>query len=166
MRLLLAVVLSSCFLLAGCQTSVNEFTLAPAKYATVKNAVSLGMSKVQFDRIMQPVVDVTVDRAKRPDETYTENNSIMNIVFIRSGFVEGYGFTDDEYTPYVFRNDRLVAWGWRAIGGVKVTANDIRKEKAKATRVEVKNKVQVNNTPAWSAPTICITKRCKEQQGR
>ena len=26
--------------------------------------------------------------------------------------------------------------------------------------------VEVNNTPKWTAPTICITKRCKEREGR
>ncbi|HZT07813.1 MAG TPA: hypothetical protein VFC51_12335, partial [Chloroflexota bacterium] len=55
---------------------------------------------------------------KRPPEKFvnTEGKPV-EIYYFRSGWVADGRLTDDELTPYVFIEDKLVAVGWTGIGG-------------------------------------------------
>jgi hypothetical protein len=138
-------------LLMGCTTNVA----APGEYALVKDQVRLGMSRPAFNKIMKPVSDKTLPASRRNDETYTEDGDIVDIVYVRSGWVSDGIQTDDEYTPYVFRDGILVAFGWRAIGGMKFTSADLIKAEAKATKVNVSTTVN-NNTNKPIIKPICL----------
>ena len=138
-------------LLIGCTTQYA----APAEYALVKNQVQLGMSRAAFSAVMKPVRDKTGSSQLRSDETYTEDGSVIDIAYVRSGRVPDGVNTDDEYTPYVFRDGVLVAFGWRAIGGMKLTSADIIKAEAKATKVKVSTTVN-NQTSKRIIKPICL----------
>lgn len=93
-------------------------------YDQVKYNVKLGDSKNKVLAIMQPTQQYLSVDQKKPPETYyinkTKNKqSIIEIYYMRSGWSQDGLTTDDEFTPYVFENDKLIAIGWQALGGIK-----------------------------------------------
>lgn len=130
MKAIFATLALPAILLIGCATGPS----APEVYASIKDQVRLGMSRASFNELMRPVSDSTRSDLKRSDETYTENGSVVDIAYIRSSLVRDGVVTDDEYTPWVFRDGVLVAFGWRPIGGMKLTSADVIKAQAKATK--------------------------------
>lgn len=151
MKAITAAIASYAILLMGCTTNFA----APAEYALVKDQVRLGMSRSAFNAVMKPVNDKTLSSQRRNDETYTEDGDIVDIAYIRSGRIPDGIQTDDEYTPYVFRDGTLVAFGWRSIGGMKFTSADVIKAEAKATKVNVSTTVN-NNTSKPIIKPICL----------
>ena len=51
------------------------------------------------------------------------NDDRYYVHYHRTGWTSDGLLTDDELTPYVFKNDVLVSIGWQALGGVKTTGN-------------------------------------------
>ena len=151
MKAITAAIATYAILLMGCTTSPT----APEVYASVKDQVRLGMSRASFNEVMRPVSDSTRSNWRRSDETFTENGSVVDIAFVRSSHVSDGVLTDDEYTPYVFRDGTLVAFGWRSIGGMKFTSADVIKAEAKATKVNVSTTVN-NNTSKPIIKPICL----------
>ena len=151
MKAIFATLALPAILLIGCATGPS----APEVYASIKDQVRLGMSRASFNELMRPVSDSTRSDLKRSDETYTENGSVVNIAYIRSSLVRDGVVTDDEYTPYVFRDGVLVAFGWRSIGGMKLTSADVIKEKANATNVNVSTTVNNQASKPIIKP-ICL----------
>lgn len=148
MKAITAAIAMPAILLIGCTTNYA----APAEYALVKNQVRLGMNRAAFSAVMKPVNDKTLSSQRRNDETYTEDGSVIDIAYVRSGRVPDGVQTDDEYTPYVFRDGILVAFGWRAIGGMKFTSADLIKAEAAATKVNVRQETNVG----VSSPQMCV----------
>ena len=48
-----------------------------------------------------------------------DNGNLVEIYFFRSAWQSDGLTTDDEFTPYVFKDGKLVAIGWTSIGGIK-----------------------------------------------
>jgi len=118
---------------SGCAASLT----GPELHTLAQQQVELGMTRESFNTLMRPALKETPDKQRRSVESFTEGSSVIDIVFIRSAWIRDGALTDDEYTPYVFRDDRLVSYGWRSIGGMKVTSGDISKAKSGSTRVNV-----------------------------
>jgi hypothetical protein len=90
-----------------------------AKYELVEGQIQLGDSK----DIVIPLLDrsqaqLGSSERKRP-EKYMKGNTLVEIYYVRSGRQADGLKTDDEFTPYIFNNGKLVAIGWTAIGGPK-----------------------------------------------
>jgi hypothetical protein len=139
MRTTLVVV--TLFILSGCASNGD----APRAYNDAVRSVYIGMEKRDFDFVMRPVNDVTLNSSKRRSEAYQSNGMLYEIVYIRSGWVSDYLQTDDEYTPFLFQDGTLIGYGWAAVGGTKTTSNDIAKEKAGATKVNVQQNNNVGD---------------------
>tara|TARA_R110002072_G_scaffold301408_1_gene481085 strand:+ start:1174 stop:1674 length:501 start_codon:yes stop_codon:yes gene_type:complete len=137
-------------LMSACTTNYA----APARYAEVKDQVDLGMTRYEFEQVMAPVNSGTLAHQKRTDETFTDNGRVFDIVYVRTGRIPDGIETDEEYTPYVFQDGVLVAFGWRAIGGMKFTKADLMKTEAASdkTNVNVNTNVNTGNSNPYFKP--------------
>lgn len=54
--------------------------------------------------------------AKRP-RFYLDNGVLVQIYYFRSSRIRDDRVTDDEFTPYIFRDGVLTSIGWRVLGG-------------------------------------------------
>jgi hypothetical protein len=107
--------------MAGCATS-GSINQAINNYLAVADQVQLGQSKKEVLDILLPAQQgLSVSQAKA-SERYIDGDTLKEIYFMRSrSFSDGL-VTDDEFTPYVFEDGKLVAIGWTAIGGPKTQA--------------------------------------------
>lgn len=108
-------------MLAGC-TAMNSVSTAIQAYQIKAEEIELGQTKSQVLAILQPTQANLPQQFAKPAEEYFEDGKHKEIHFFRSrSFPDGL-VTDDEFTPYVFENEKLVAIGWTAIGGPKTQA--------------------------------------------
>jgi len=89
------------------------------KYQAKADQVQLGDSKVKVFGILKPTQErLPFDEMKTAD-FYLEGDDLMEIHYFRSGRQPDNLTTDDEFTPYIFKNGVLIAIGWKTIGGPK-----------------------------------------------
>lgn len=98
-------------LLAACHSNPYQDTVVD--YTAAAPAVELGMSPAQVRAILAPSQAQLDSTDRRHDEQYLEAGSRVVIQYYRSGWQADGRLTDDEYTPYVFRDGRLVGIGWQ-----------------------------------------------------
>ena len=88
--------------------------------------------------------------SKKSPTRYTENGSIYDVYYVRTGRIPDGATTDDEFTPYVFKDGVLAEIGWEYLGGPKRTSVDVAKEyaeirKAQAGATKVETNWEINN---------------------
>ena len=111
--ILLLTVLTISFL--GCE-GVNT---SIRKYYAAAGRVQLGDSKERVFEVLKPTqAALPYDEMKSPD-SYMEGKDLMEIHYFRSGRQPDNLTTDDEFTPYIFKNGVLIAIGWKTLGGPK-----------------------------------------------
>ena len=109
------------FLLLGC-VATQTITDAIESYEIKAGQVSLGDTKEKVLNILIPTQLNLPTQFSKPPAKYIENDKIKEIFFFRSrSFADGI-VTDDEFMPYIFEDNILVAIGWTAIGGPKTQA--------------------------------------------
>lgn len=99
---------------------------ALTKYRMESPKVKIGDSKDRVLEILEPTqagLDLTL---RRPPEMLTIQNvdgstSHIEIVYYRTGWQSDGLLTDDELTPYVFKDGILTSVGWTALGGPKTS---------------------------------------------
>ncbi len=122
--LMLALAVST---LVACASS-QSIRHAINSYDAEKQRISLGQSRQHVLDILEPTQAQLSSRQRKEPEQYMENGKRMDIHFYRSrSFADGL-VTDDEFVPYVFADDVLVAIGWTAIGGPKTQAQPRQNE--------------------------------------
>jgi hypothetical protein len=94
------------------QLTVNE-------YLAAANKVELGMSKQQVIDILSPSQRHLSNTEIKQPEQYIKDGVKVDILYFRSGWQSDGLTTDDEFTPYIFNDGKLVAIGWATIGGPK-----------------------------------------------
>lgn len=139
--------------LAGCGLLMQlEMNDAIKQYNAKAPVVKLGDSRDAVLSLLQPTQAALSMRARKPMEAFTETSSgqasSIEIHYFRSGWVEDGRTTDDEFTPYIFRNGVLVGIGWAALGGPKTISSPPPQE----MRVNVTGSVQQQPR----APITCI----------
>lgn len=104
------------FALSGCIMAIQD---SITKYESVESKIELGDLKPKVLSILNPTQkELQSDYKKRP-EKYIKKGILVEIFYFRSGWQRDGLTTDDEFTPYVFNNGKLVAIGWTSIGGAK-----------------------------------------------
>lgn len=103
-------------LISGCATTwemtVNDYVAAAPR-------VELGMSKQQVLEILASTQRrLRNTEIKQPDR-YVKEGVNVEILYFRSGWQSDGLTTDDEFTPYLFNDGKLVAIGWATLGGPK-----------------------------------------------
>ena len=110
----LVFTLSGCF---GIKAIVIKDSIS--KYESVESQIELGNSREKVLSILSPTQkDLRSDWKKRP-EKYIKKDILVEIFYFRTRLQSDGLTTDDEFTPYVFNNGKLVAIGWTSIGGAK-----------------------------------------------
>ena len=100
---------------AGCEAIDSSIK----KYHAVADQIKLGDSKEKVLGILMPTqAKLPFDEVKSSD-FYMEGDDLMEIYYIRSGKQPDNLTTDDEFTPYIFKNEILIAIGWKTLGGPK-----------------------------------------------
>ncbi len=106
-------------ILAGCTTTNINIGETISAYDAVSHKIQLGDSKDEALSILLPTQrKLSKYYSKRPDQ-YLKNGKKVEIYYMRSGWQSDGLTTDDEFTPYVFVEDKLIAIGWASIGGPK-----------------------------------------------
>ena len=116
------LVISAFLLMAGCSpvvTDPSSIELTIDDYMMAAPNVKLDMTKSEVMDILQPT-QVRLDRTeiKQPD-MYKKDGVLVEILYFRSGLQADGLTTDDEFTPYLFNDGKLVAVGWAVLGGAK-----------------------------------------------
>ena len=120
-------------------------------YAGLRDQVSLGDDKEAVLNLFQPAQDLLhASQTKTPDK-YIEDGVHIEVHYMRSLRQPDGLTTDDEFDPYVFHNDKLVAVGWHTLGGPKSTGEVLQR-----TNVGVSNTTIVKPPAPTSGRGIII----------
>ena len=104
-------------LVCGCSTLMIDKAIS--SHSKVANQINLGDSKADVLAILEPIQQkLRSDRCK-PSERHLKDGKEVFIFFARTGRQSDGLTTDDEFTPYVFEDGKLVAIGWTVLGGPK-----------------------------------------------
>jgi hypothetical protein len=96
---------------AGC--APNQVSQkAVADYKSVASQISIGDARDYVLAILQTNQQVIPSYFKRQPERYLSYGEQVEIHFVRTGLSSGGSNNDDDFTPYVFKNDVLVSVGW------------------------------------------------------
>ena len=85
---------------------------AVADYKSVASQISIGDAREQVLAILQTNQQVIPSHFKRQPERYLSYGEQVEIHFIRTRLDSDGSNSDDDFTPYVFKNDVLVSVGW------------------------------------------------------
>ena len=84
------------------------------------NKINRGDYKEQVLAILEPTQRRLSNSDRKYPEKYFKYGVLVEIYYFRSGWQDDRLNTDDEYTPYVFNDGKLVAIGWEALGGPRL----------------------------------------------
>ena len=90
-----------------------------AKYNAVADRVQLGDSRNKVLSILNPTQEGIPQKNRKNPDKYIKNNVLVEIYYFRTGRQPDNLTTDDEFTPYLFNDGKLVAIGWHVLGGPK-----------------------------------------------
>ena len=111
----------ACLLLAlvitGCAPSRHQLTVDGYMAAAPK--VRLDMTKEEVIEILQPSQHRLKNTEIKHSDMYKKEGVLVEILYFRSGWQSDGITTDDEFTPYLFNDGKLVAVGWAILGGPK-----------------------------------------------
>lgn len=101
-------------LLTACATT-NPYSLTVDDYVAAAPQITLGMTPIQVAQILAPTQTRLKNDEQRRPERYLKNGATIDIHYYRSGWQSDGLNTDDEFTPYLFRDNRLVSVGWQTL---------------------------------------------------
>jgi len=103
-------------LLLGCANSID---LTIAKYRAKADKINIGDTKEKVTGLLDPTQVDLEPGERKYSEKYINGNTLVEIYYYRSLRQADGITTDDEFTPYVFNDNKLVAIGWQSLGGPK-----------------------------------------------
>ena len=105
-------------LLSACSTGFG-IDRAITEYDEVEDRIQLGDPKEAVLAILEPT-QVSVPRnSRKKSDRYLKDGVHVEILYMRTGHQRDGITTDDEFTPYVFHDGKLVGIGWHMLGGPK-----------------------------------------------
>lgn len=116
-KIISSIFIISIFFFSGCARVEVEKSIT--SYKKVAHKIELGDSKEKVLSILLPTQKNIPSHAKKESEKYIKNNNLYEVFFVRSSIHADGLTTDDEFTPYVFKDNKLVAIGWSYLGGAK-----------------------------------------------
>ncbi len=131
-----------------------------SKYDSSANLVDLGDSKEDVLSVLLPTqVGLSKRYSKAPDKFLMDEKRV-EIYFFRSSWNSDGLTTDDEFTPYIFIDDTLVAIGWSAIGGPKTQAQAVPSTSNPSSRSSSRESQQILNHGAGGCTPNFSTGGC------
>lgn len=155
-----AYILVSLLSLSGCAT-LGAMD-AVSNYQSLASQVSIGDSKEKALKILLPGQD-NIGKYKRAPEMFAVENDgggkrLIEIYYLLSSVPEHFGVvTDEDYTPYVFKDGVLSSIGWTALGGPKSTRAQVKTEMMKAWASKPEVNVNVENPQMNQMPQMRST---------
>ena len=122
------------FLAYGCNTS-SPYKLTIDDYMTAASQIKLGMAKPQVISILEPSQSRLKNTDIKHPDMYNKDGVFIEIVYFRSGWQKDGIITDEEFTPYLFHDGKLVSVGWALLGGPKSHARSKEKTDVNTTTV-------------------------------
>ncbi len=120
MHVLVKVVSGALILvLLGCAGTVVHIDRAIRAHDQASKHVDLGGSKQDVLALLEPTQEGLTPSGRKPPDRYIKDGVAVDIYYYRSRRQPDGLTTDDEFTPYVFNDGKLVAIGWASIGGPK-----------------------------------------------
>jgi hypothetical protein len=111
--------LMTVLLAAGCDRSVS---IAINNYYAQAGRVRIGDTKEKVMEILGSTQDGLSPSQRKTPETFVKDGKTTEIYYFRTLSQGDTILTDDEFTPYVFEDGKLVAIGWAYLGGPKTQA--------------------------------------------
>ena len=105
----------------ACQSNIHQAINA---YNSVAPTIKLGTNKQTVLTLLEPTQAQLNKSDQRPPEHYIKDNHRYDIYFYRHHLYQDGLNTDDEFTPYLFKNDILIGQGWSSLGGIKTSAQN------------------------------------------
>ena len=114
-RLLTSMVSSLLLLGASACTQGSEYLSGYFDNSIAETNIELGDNKDKVLKIFGPPTQKGLPQGvkKNPDK-YMRENDLIEIYYLRTGRQPDNSTTDDEFTPYLFKNGNLVSIGWQA----------------------------------------------------
>ena len=141
MPLTLQTLLVSLLLTTISACSTVAIDMASREHNKASQSVSLGDPKPRVLNILMPTQQLVGSRYSKDPDKYLQDGKRIEIYYMRSGRQADGLTTDDEFTPYVFQDDVLIAIGWAALGGAK-SHGQVR-QRAPVTNINVEQTMQV-----------------------
>jgi hypothetical protein len=117
---LLSCASASCSLFPG--PAVDD---SITRYEAAARGIQIGDSEdVVLGRLDPTQANLPPSARKSPD-SFTVDGSHFDIHYFRTVHIPDGLTTDDEFTPYLFRDGKLMAIGWAALGGPKSTGQSL-----------------------------------------
>lgn len=121
--ILISLILVSC---AG-PSIYGRYNRMRSSYVKIRPSISVGDDKQnvisKLDKIQKPFSSKIPSREM--ESLTLKKGQVVDIYYMRINWFSDGLSTDDEFTPYVFVDDKLVAIGWKVLGGAK-TKHDPR----------------------------------------
>ncbi len=105
-------------IVAGCYADT-----AIIEYNQKKHMVELGDTIGKALPILEKMHNTVPSSWLRPADQYYEGGKNYYIHYQRTGHTEDGIMTDDEFTPYIFADSKLVSIGWAVLGGPRSYGN-------------------------------------------
>lgn len=97
------------------------------RYNRATPFISVGDDKkTAIERLYICQEDLADKFKKNPESFIDKDGNVIEIHYALSRFIHDGVKTDDEYTPYVFKNNTLTAIGWTALGGPRTVGDTPR----------------------------------------
>ncbi len=105
-------------------------------YHQVASSIQLKQSKEDVLEVLLPT-QVGLGEYGRMAESFTKDGKTIEIHYMRSARIQDGNTTDDEFTPYSFVDNTLIAIGWQALGGAKTYGDVNAAQRAKDAETQL-----------------------------
>lgn len=106
--------------LTGCGGSIGvTIDRAVKQHAIASKSINLGDTKESVLSILEPTQASISPSNLKPPGKYIKDGVLVEIYYMRTGRQPDGLTTDDEFTPYIFHDGKLVGIGWEMLGGAK-----------------------------------------------
>ena len=122
------------FFTIGC-TASSVYKLTIDEYMLAAPKIKLGMTKDEVVKILSPSQSRLENTEIKHPDMYNEKDVFVEIIYFRSGWQKDGIITDEEFTPYLFHDGKLVSVGWAKLGGAKSHAQSQPKTDVNTTTI-------------------------------
>jgi hypothetical protein len=111
----------ACVLLTGCAPISGIMTESRidgviADYHRLAPQMHIGDTKEKVSAILGPLQDRLNPNERKASQAFQRDGKLVEILYFRTQRIPDNMTTDDEFTPYVFIDGKLQAFGWSAFG--------------------------------------------------
>ena len=121
---ILIIAIATLVLGCGINAHLHALRTSIKMYENVSGQIELGDTKESFLSLILPTQEPLKEYSgfRKSPEKHIKDDVLVEIYFVMSNHQHDGIKTDDEFTPYVFNNGKLVGIGWSILGGPSTQA--------------------------------------------